>query len=91
MEAIGHCGYQGTETTSSRVEVLVLDMSSNTWEEVIEMSTSRSTSRSTMSSCVEEVWEGLRWQKEDEKKTDGVVTCGKESVSMDDDSFMEYE
>lgn len=62
-------------------------MSSNTWEEVIEMSTSRS----TMSSCVEEVWEGLRWQKEDEKKRDGVVTCGKESVSMDDDSFMEYE
>ena len=84
MEAIGHCGYQGPETTS-RVEVL--DMSSNTWEEVIEMSTSRS----TMSSCVEEVWEGLRWQKEDEKKRDGVVTCGKESVSMDDDSFMEYE
>ena len=84
MEAIGHCGYQGPETTS-RVEVL--DMSSNTWEEAIEMSTSRS----TMSSCVEEVWEGLRWQKEDEKKTDGVVTCGKESVSMDDDSFMEYE
>ena len=84
MEAIGHCGYQGPETTS-RVEVL--DMSSNTWEEVIEMSTSRS----TMSSCVEEVWEGLRWQKEDEKKRDGVVTCGKESVSMDDDTFMEYE
>ena len=84
MDAIGHCGYQGTKTTS-RVEVL--DMSSNTWEEVIEMSTSRS----TMSSCVEEVWEGLRWQKEDEKKRDGVVTCGKESVSMDDDTFMEYE
>ena len=34
---------------------------------------------------------GLRWQKEDEKKRDGVVTCGKESVSMDDDTFMEYE
>ena len=53
-------GYQDTETTS---KVEVLDMSSSTCEEVLEMSTSRSAlSRGvvTFNSWVEEVWEGLR-------------------------------
>ena len=57
-----------------------------------------STSRSAVSSGVvtfnslveEEVREGMRWQKEDEEKMDGVVECGTEDVSMDGDSFMEY-
>ena len=83
-------GDQGTETT---IKVEVLDMSSNTWEEVREMSTSRSALSSvvvTFNSLVEEVREGLRWQKEDEEKMDGLVECGTEDVSMDGDSFMEY-
>ena len=78
-------GDQGTETT---IKVEVLDMSSNTWEEVREMSTSRSALSSgvvTFNSLVEEVREGMRWQKED-----GVVECGTEDVSMDGDSLMEY-
>ena len=52
--------YQDIETTS---KVEVLDMSSCTCEEVLEMSTSRSAlSRRvvTFNSWVEEVWEGLR-------------------------------
>ena len=83
-------GYQGTETTS---KVEVLDMTSNTWEEVGEMSTSRSALSSgavTFNSLVEEVREGLRWhQEEREEKMDG-VECGTEDVVDDQDSFMEY-
>ena len=69
-------GDQGTETT---IKVEVLDMSSNTWEEVREMSTSRSALSNgvvTFNSLVEEVREGIWWQKEDEEKMDGVVDCG---------------
>ena len=81
-------GYQGTETTS---KVEVLDMSSNTWEEVGEMSTSRSALSSgvvTFNSLVEEVREGLRWHQEDEEKMDG-MECGTEDIDVDQDSFME--
>ena len=80
----------GTETT---IKVEVLDMSSNTWEEVREMSTSRSALSNgvvTFNSLVKEVREGMRWQKEDEEKMDGVMECGTEDVSMDGDSLMEY-
>ena len=70
----------GTETT---IKVEVLDMSSNTWEEVREMSTSRSALSSgvvTFNSLVDEVREGLRLQKEDEEKMDGLVECCTEDV-----------
>ena len=76
----------GAETT---IKVEVLDMSSNTWEEVREMSTSRSALSSgvvTFNSLVDEVREGLRLQKEDEEKMDGLVECCTEDVSMDGDS-----
>ena len=82
-------GYQGIETTS---KVEVLDMSSNTWEEVGEMSTSRSALSSgvvTYNNLVEEVREGLRWHQEDEEKMDG-VECVKEDLVVNQDSFMEY-
>ena len=83
-------GYQGTETTS---KVEVLNMSSNTWEEVGEMSTSRSGLSSgvvTFNDLVEDVREGLRWhQEEREEKMDG-MECGIEDVVDDQDSFMEY-
>ena len=49
------------ETT---IKVVVLDMSSNTWQVVGQISTSRSALFSglvTFNSCVEEVREGLRW------------------------------
>ena len=67
-------------------------MSSNTWEEVGEMSTSRSALSSgvvTFNSLVEEVREGLRWHQEDEEKMDG-VECVKEDLVVNQDSFMEY-
>ena len=82
-------GYQGTETLS---KVEVLDMSSNSWEEVGEMSTSRSALSSgvvTYNNLVEEVREGLRWHQEDEEKMDG-VECVKEDLVVNQDSFMEY-
>ena len=66
-------------------------MSSNTWEEVGEMSTSRSALSSgvvTFNSLVEEVREGLRWRQEDEEKMDG-MECGTEDIDVDQDSFME--
>ena len=70
----------------------MLDMPSNTWEEVGEMSTSRSALSSmvvTFNSLLEEVREGLMWQKEDEKM-DGVVEGGTEDVAMNEDSLVEY-
>ena len=54
-------------TWGTTIKVEVLDMSSNTWQVVGEISTSRSALFSgvvTFNSWVEEVREGLRWQKE---------------------------
>ena len=82
-------GYQGTETTS---KVDVLNMSSNTWEELGEMSTSRSALFSgvvTFNKLVGEMRESLRWQKADEEKMIEVESH-REDVAMDQDSLMEY-
>ena len=65
-------------------------MSSNTWEEVGEISTSRSALFSgvvTFNNLVEEMREGLRWQKEDEEKM-VEVESEREDVAMDQDSLM---
>ena len=43
----------------------------------------------TFNNLVEEVREGLRWQKEDEEKM-VEVECDREDVAMDQDSLMEY-
>jgi len=56
------------------------------------MSRSRSALSSvvvTFNNLVEEVREGLRWQKEDEEKM-VEVECDREDLAMDQDSFMEY-
>ena len=81
-------GYQGIETTK---KVEVLDMSSNTCEEVGELSTSRSALASAVVSfnnLDEEAREGLRWHQDD-KEGGGQETDGVEG-DTEQDIFMEY-